>query len=114
MATFVNNGNKNVEVRFYDVTGIIGPIVDRNMRELFADVMVEVAKEGTPFDTGNNRSAIGVLEGSNGSYAIGTTSGYGGYLEFGTKRMPARPYFLPAADAAKKNIESTSERDWQS
>lgn len=113
MATMVNKDGTNVEVRFYDVTQHIGPIVDRNMREFFVDVMVEAAQEGTPFDTGNNRRSIGILEGSDGSYAVGTTSGYGAYLEFGTKRMPAQPYFLPAADIAKKNIESTSPKDWQ-
>ena len=30
-----------------------------------------------------------------------TTSGYGGYLEVGTRRMPARPYIVPAAEEAR-------------
>lgn len=114
MATFVNKGGAQVEVRFFDVTKQIGPIVDRNLRELFVDVMIEAAQEGTPYLTGNNRRSIALLESGGGAFAVGTTSGYGAYLELGTKRMQARPYFLPAADIAKKNVESASERKWQS
>jgi HK97 gp10 family phage protein len=114
MTTVKKGDGVSVEVRFYDVTGVIGKVTDRNMRTKFAEVMVEEAKSGTPYDTGNNRREISILSGSNGSYAIGTMSGYGGYLEFGTKHMPARPYFLPAADVARKSIEGTTPRDWQS
>ena len=103
-----------VETHFRDVTSIIGPIVDRNMRELFVDVMVENAKSMSPYLTGHNRASIKQLEGSDGSYAVGTTSGYGAYLEFGTRRMAARPYFLPAAEIAKKNVQASRESDWQS
>ena len=114
MATVNKSNGVTVQTNFIDVTAVIGPIVDRNLRTKFAEVMVEEAKAGTPYLTGNNRREIAILSGSNGSYAIGTMSGYGGYLEFGTKRMAARPYFLPAADAARKSIESTSPGDWQS
>jgi len=31
--------------------------------------------------------------------AVYSTSGYGGYLETGTSKMPARPYMKPALDA---------------
>jgi len=106
-----------VETNFRDVTSIIGPIVDRNMRELFVDVMVENAKAMSPVaavNGGTNRASIKQLEGSDGSYAVGTTSGYGAYLEFGTRRMAARPYFLPAAEIAKKNVQASKESDWQS
>jgi len=35
-----------------------------------------------------------------GEAAIYSTSGYGGYLETGTVKMPARPYFKVALDKA--------------
>jgi HK97 gp10 family phage protein len=121
MSTVNKGGGVTVDIKFYDVTKAIGAITDRNMRTKFAEVMVEVAKEKAPPPpkmgdvphTGNNRREISILSGSNGSYAIGTMSGYGGYLEFGTKHMPARPYFLPAADVARKSIEGTGPGDWQ-
>ena len=31
-----------------------------------------------------------------------TTSGYGGYLEVGTRKMPARPYIVPAVESVMK------------
>ena len=36
--------------------------------------------------------------------AVYSTSGYGGYIETGTVKMPARPYFKPALDKAMKNL----------
>lgn len=123
MPQFTDNGS-TVEVRFYDVTQVIAPIVERNLKELFVDVFVEVAKEKAPpppkntpegemyRDTGNNRASIAAAGGGM-NWTIGTHSNYGGYLEFGTNKMKARPYFLPAAEEAKRNVENSTERDWQ-
>lgn len=113
MSKVAKSDGVTVETNFFDVTPAIGRIVDRNMRTKFAEVMVEQAKEKTPYLTGNNKRSISILSGSDGSYAIGTISGYGAYLEMGTSRMPARPYFLPAADVARKAIADTGPKDWQ-
>jgi hypothetical protein len=110
-----------IDWRPKDVTSIIAPIVDRNLRTLFVDVMLEVAKEKAPPPpkfgdvpaTGFNKASIKLLKSNRGDWAIGTTSGYGGYLEFGTRKMKARPYFLPAADVAKRNVESSRPKDWE-
>ena len=99
--------------KYVDVTAVIGPIVDRNLRVEFVEVMVEQAKEHTPHVTGNNKRCISYLQGTDGSFAVGTVSGYGAYLEFGTSRMPARPYFLPAAETAKQKIKWLKKNDWQ-
>ena len=63
------------------------------------------AIEGSPVLTGNNRRSIKHEVGPNGEIARGeiegavySTSGYGGYLETGTVKMEARPYFKPALD----------------
>ena len=58
---------------------------------------VAAVKGGT-----NKRSiTVGKYEGAD---AVFTTSGYGGYLETGTTRMPARPYLYPAFEWAKRNV----------
>ena len=41
-----------------------------------------------------------------GEAAIYSTSGYGGYLETGTVKMAARPYFKPALDRHIKRLPS--------
>jgi HK97 gp10 family phage protein len=57
------------------------------------------AAKGSPVDTGWNRNNIKtstVTEGSAVRAKLYTTSGYGAYLELGTRRMKARPYLWPA------------------
>jgi len=65
--------------------------------------VVDIARDviiGSPVLTGHNRRSIQYeVEGL--SADIFSTSGYGGFLETGTFKMPARPYFKPALD---KNI----------
>ncbi len=84
------------------------------------DTVVEVtndAVKGSPWLTGNNRrSIVGeasgmglVASGGMGKKeklvddtkiegAVYSSSGYGGFLEAGTSKMPARPYIKPAMD----------------
>ena len=81
------------------------------------DVTVQVAAEAvqnSPVETGNNRrsiaaevSGMGAVTGGGGERivdenkiqgAVYSTSGYGGYLETGTRPTPARPYLGPARD----------------
>ena len=105
-----------VTTHFVDVTAVIGPIVDRNLQTDFVDVMVEQAKALSPYLTGHNRRSISFLKGVKGrmvTWAVGTMSGYGGYLEFGTKRRPATPYFLPAAEIAKAKIKAVEKGRWE-
>uniref|UniRef100_A0A6M3M5M6 Putative tail protein n=1 Tax=viral metagenome TaxID=1070528 RepID=A0A6M3M5M6_9ZZZZ len=42
--------------------------------------------------------------------AVYSTSGYGGYLETGTVRMGARPYFRPALDRNAKDLPENIKR----
>lgn len=65
----------------------------------------------SPFLTGNNRRSIKYEVGPGGLIAtkelqgaIYSTSGYGGYLETGTVKMSARPYFKPAYDMNIKKL----------
>ena len=61
--------------------------------------------------TGNNSRSIKYEVGPGGEVAKGeyegaiySTSGYGGFLETGTSRMPAYPYFKPALDRNIKKL----------
>jgi len=82
------------------------------------DTVVEVTGDAvrfSPWLTGNNRrsivgdaSGMGKVAGQGGSErqvddskiegAVYGTSGYSGFLETGTSKMPARPYIKPATD----------------
>ena len=78
------------------------------------DVVVDIANDaikGSPVDTGNNRRSIkyevgpgGEVAKSEGEGAVYSTSGYGGFLETGTVKMAAQPYFKPALDKNMKNL----------
>jgi len=64
------------------------------------DIVVLITNDaiyGSPVLTGNNRRSI-KFEAKGLSGSVYSTSGYGGYLETGTVRMPARPYLKPALD----------------
>jgi len=84
------------------------------------DTTVEVTHDSvqlSPWITGNNRRSIvgevsgmgGVASGGEGRAermvddsaiegAVYSTSGYGGFLETGTSKMPAQPYIKPSLD----------------
>jgi HK97 gp10 family phage protein len=65
------------------------------------------AVEKSPYLTGKNRASIETqyAEGQDGTTMdLFTTSGYGGYLEAGTRKMAARPYLYPAYEAHKKDF----------
>lgn len=78
------------------------------------DAIVDIANDaihGSPVLTGNNRRSIkfevgpgGEVAKYEGEGAIYSTSGYGGFLETGTVKMAARPYFKPALDRNIKNL----------
>lgn len=85
--------------------------VRKAARMAMRDTVVEVqadAVEGSPWLTGNNRRSIKsevsgmgtneMVDPSKIEGAVYSTSGYGGYLETGTYKMAARPYFRPALD----------------
>ena len=68
-----------------------------------AETMVEVAKANSPVDTGHNRDSIDFKE-TLIDFRVFTESGYGAYLELGTARMAAMPYFAPAFEQAKREF----------
>lgn len=82
-------------------------------RDTFLQDMVPEAKKTSPVRTGHNASTIDatVVEGPKGVEAkMFTESGYGGYLEVGTRKMKAQPYLWPAflnhVDDLKQKLRS--------
>ena len=82
--------------------------VNGAIRYSLLDTVVAIAGDAiklSPRLTGNNMRSIKYEVGPGGeiakadlSGAIYSTSGYGGYLETGTVKMRAQPYFKPALD----------------
>lgn len=74
--------------------------VNKVAEDALKNVVVKIARDAkhdTPWLTGHNSRSIDFeAKGLTGS--VFSTSGYGGFLETGTARMPARPYMKPALD----------------
>ena len=75
-----------------------------SLKDVIIDIAEDVVK-GSPWLTGNNARSIMFEVGPSGEVArtdeegaVYSTSGYGGYLETGTKRRAATPYFKPSLD----------------
>lgn len=78
---------------------------EKGLKDIIVDIARDAIKD-SPKLTGNNMRSIRYeAEGLEGS--VYSTSGYGGYLETGTVKMPARPYMKPALD---RNIRKLPER----
>lgn len=74
--------------------------VNKATEKALKNVIIDIANDaikGSPVKTGNNRRSI-MFEAKGLSGSVYSTSGYGGFLETGTVKMPARPYFKPALD----------------
>lgn len=74
-----------------------------NDLDRFIDRFADLTRELSPYDTGHNSRSI--ASSRNGLTAeVHTESGYGGWLEIGTARMPAQPYFLPAFERVRSEF----------
>lgn len=93
----INLKTKEVQDKVEKATG-------KGLKNVVVDIAGDAIK-GSPVLTGHNRRSImfevgpgGQIAKDEGEGAIYSTSGYGGYLETGTVKMAARPYFKPALD----------------
>lgn len=74
--------------------------IEKAGADALKNVIVKIANEAkhdSPWLTGNNSRSID-FEAKELTGSVYSTSGYGGFLETGTARMPARPYMKPALD----------------
>lgn len=78
--------------------------IKQALREGFEIATIAVhgdAVDHSPWEFGTNARSIDSEvkeEGGKPVATVFTQSGYGGYLEIGTTKMPARPYLKPAFD----------------
>jgi HK97 gp10 family phage protein len=105
--------NTEVKVEVHDRTAAarkhVGDIIFKAMTEVFEDDILPEAKALSPVGdepvrpgSKRNKDSIEVKTffTKRGPFAkIFTTSGHGGFLEVGTKKMAAQPYIYPAVQA---------------
>ena len=79
------------------------------VRKIAAFAVERKGKEKSPVDTGANRDSIFVAEvedvGGAPAYRVGPTTEYGPFLEFGTSKMIARPYMVPALESESPRLQ---------
>jgi HK97 gp10 family phage protein len=73
-------------------------------------VIENAAKQRSPVRTGNLRRSIHTeparaADGKAATARVGTNVEYAPYVEFGTRRMSARPYLRPALDEGKAEAQ---------
>lgn len=101
MAFTYKNNWKDVEVR-----------LERNLRDSVRSATVGVQTQIVAnitteklVDTGNyRRSWTFELDGDGNGATVGSPVEYGPYLEYGTRRMPARAHVVPAATTISRRI----------
>lgn len=62
------------------------------------------AKNAAPVDTGFLKSSIRADQEGPFTWRVDVQAEYGGYVEFGTSRMAARPYFTPAVEFVRPSF----------
>jgi HK97 gp10 family phage protein len=93
------SGDAQVKVTMRNVKKEIEQAIVDGFTQVFAEDIVPAAADGSPVRTGHNKRSIDseVERVPRGVVArMFTQSGYGGYLETGTKNMEAQPYMWPA------------------
>lgn len=75
------------------------------VRKAAIDIMTN-ARMAAPVLTGNLMNSIQVLIESATSALVTVGAEYGIYVEFGTRYMAARPYFMPAVELVAPQFEA--------
>ena len=85
-----------------DVGNISVPVDYSEAAEAFKAMFLDVARELVPVRTGYLKSTIAaeIGEASIGEVTAEASAEYAQYVEFGTYRQMAQPYFIPAIEAA--------------
>ena len=98
--------NINAMDQGFPMTANVGdisiPVDYSEAAEIFKTVFLDVARELVPVRTGYLKSTIAaeIGEASIGEVTVEASADYAQYVEFGTYRQMAQPYFIPAIEAA--------------
>lgn len=90
---------------FPQITAGMVKAADRACKKTAFDIEAG-AKVRAPVDTGNLKGSIGADRVKEAHYRITVGAHYGAYVEYGTYRMAAQPYFMPAFNAAISYFET--------
>lgn len=66
------------------------------------------AKDRVPVDTGATKNSISVTKPRAFQRRVGPTTHYAPHLEFGTHRMPARPFIVPSAKSEEPRLQAAA------
>jgi HK97 gp10 family phage protein len=115
-ANKVTVGVYGLDAMSNDMQNALREVVDKAQaiieRELAA--AADDAREHVPVDSGKLHRSIRVKMDPSGQsgrlIAGGRRAPHGHLVEFGTKRMPARPYLYPAAQRARRRVLAELQR----
>lgn len=83
-----------------DVTSHSPWLTGNNARSITSEVFqMGIVEQGETAEPGGR-----IVDDEKAEAAVYSTSGYGGFLETGTSKMGARPYFRPALDRNKDKL----------
>lgn len=71
----------------------------------FAETATDIAKRTVPVDTGNLKDSIASDNPKSRNFRVFTQTGYGGFVELGTARMPAQPFLAPAIGTTVREFQ---------
>lgn len=74
--------------------------------------IVTVMKQIVPVDTGALRQSIGADPKDSTTIYIGSDKEYAPYVEYGTSRMAAQPYFTPAFMQARETFAARLKEEF--
>ena len=91
--------------RFGEVARRLQEVASVAVRKAALDIMT-YARMVAPVLTGNLKNSIQVMIESATSALVVVGAAYGIYVEFGTRYMGARPYFMPAVEFVAPQFEA--------
>ncbi len=84
------------------------PIQLEAILEIAARNIERKAKDRVPVDTGATKNSIFVNKPRPFQRRVGPTTHYAPPLEYGTHRMPARPFIVPAAKSEEPHLQAAA------
>lgn len=99
-----------VSNRLPAISAALRPAVATEVKKATFDIEAR-AKARTPVLTGTLRRSIASVFSNGGlTGTVGPSVGYSRFVEFGTRRMGARPYMRPAAEAVLPKFAEAVKR----
>lgn len=101
-------GVKGLARAFRNASGLVSDKIDKAISKN-ASEMVATAKSLAPRDDGELEASIGSAKVENG-YRVEATAPHAGFVEWGTRKMAAVPYFFVSYRLNKKRFRSRTRR----